>query len=141
VDLLGNVYIADSSNNRVRKIDNSGVITTIAGTGVNGGAPDGVPATESRLNTPVGLAFDAAGNLIVGHGGGGQIRRIAADTQIIETIAGRLTPGFSGDGGAAKDAQLNFPNQLAITPDGKIFVADRMNYRIRVLVPEAPSVE
>lgn len=136
VDRDGNVYIADSSNNRVRKVDTSGIITTIAGTGVVGASPDGTIATEARINTPVGILFDLAGNLLIGHGGSGRVQRILAENGTVESIAGRNAIGFSGDGGAANDALLNFPSQLAITPDGKIYLADRLNFRVRVLVPE-----
>jgi sugar lactone lactonase YvrE len=138
VDRDGNVYIADSSNNRIRKVDTSGIITTIVGTGVVGFSPDGTAAAETRINTPIGILFDLSGNLVFSHGGSGRIQRIRVDTGTVENIAGRAAIGFSGDGGAASDALLNFPNQLAITPDGKIFVADRLNYRVRVLTPEAP---
>lgn len=137
VDTSGNVYIADSNNHRIRKVDiTTGIITTIAGAGVLGAGPDAVAATESRLNTPVGIVVDASGNILIGHGGSGQIRRIDGETGIISTIAGTATLGFLGDGGPAIQARLNFPAQLVVGADGRIYLADRMNYRVRVLTAE-----
>ncbi len=137
VDTSGNLYIADSNNHRVRKVDaTTGVITTIAGTGVLGAGPDGVAATESRLNTPVGIVLDAAGNILIGHGGSGQVRRVNGATGVISTIAGTPTLGFLGDGGPANQARLNFPAQMVMGSDGRVYLADRMNYRVRVLIPE-----
>jgi trimeric autotransporter adhesin len=136
LDAEGNLYISDSLNHRVRKVEAAtGIIRTIAGTGVLGAGPNDVPALESRLNTPAGIAFDPQGNLVVAHGGSGQIRKIAMDTGIISTIAGVPAPSYGGDGGPATAAGLNFPSQIAITPDGRIFVADRMNARVRLLTP------
>ena len=122
VDSAGNVYISDSRNNRVRKVDTEGVITTFAGTGEEGPFEDrdeigdGGPATSARLSRPVGLAFDADGNLYVTDPGNSRIRRI--DTEgMITTYAGSER-SFSGDEGPAAEAQFSLPLGLEIDVDG-----------------------
>lgn len=130
----GNLYIADRDNNRIRKVDPTGVISTIAGMTEAGIGPDGVEATASRLSAPGGLLRDAAGNLYVAHGGNGQIRRIGADG-IIQTVAGLRTPGFSGDGGPADQAALSRPLQMALDAAGRILFIDFGNLRVRALTP------
>jgi trimeric autotransporter adhesin len=126
VDSAGNVYIADTNNNRIRKVSN-GVITTIAGTGTPGSQGDGGPAVNGQLNFPTGIAADSAGNLYITDGN--RIRRISAG--VISTVVGTGTPGFSGDGGPATRAQLNGPNGIAVDAGGNLFVADVANRRIR----------
>jgi uncharacterized protein (TIGR03437 family) len=135
VDTAGNVYIADTNNSRVRKVTASGVITTVAGTGVNGSSGDGGPATAAQLN-PTDVAVDSIGNLFVADYYNTLIRKV--DTSgIINTIAGR---GASlGDGGPATSAQLSFPYGLAVDAAGDIFVGDAGDYRIRKLTPVQAS--
>ena len=130
VDGSGNLYVADPRNHRIRRIDAEGVITTIAGTGERGFGGDGGPATEAQLNFSWQLALDGSGNLFVADYGNHRIRRIDAEG-VITTIAGTGERGFGGDGGPATEAQLNFPEGLAVDGSGNLYVADSLNYRIR----------
>ena len=100
VDARGNLFIADGANNRVRRVDEFGTITTVAGTGVAGFSGDGGPATQARLAVPSGLAFDAAGNTYVSDSGNNRIRRIALEGTM-QTVVGSGAGGVSGDGGPA----------------------------------------
>jgi sugar lactone lactonase YvrE len=134
VDSTGNLFIADTSNVRVRKIDSTGTITTVAGIGITGFAGDGSPATNAQIGAPEGLAIDSSGNLFIAEPGNARIREVTADG-IIHTIAGTGTPGFSGDGGSAISAQLNQPYGVAIDPSGNIFISDLNNGRVRKVDP------
>ena len=134
VDGAGNFFIADSGNGRIRRVDTAGVITTVAGTGERGFSGDGGPAVAARLDGPIGLAMDGAGNLFITDSGNGRIRRV--DTAgVITTIVGTGERGFSGDGGAAVDAQLAFPADVAVDGAGNVFIADSGNGLIRILTP------
>ncbi|MCA1674133.1 MAG: hypothetical protein LC799_18695, partial [Actinobacteria bacterium] len=126
VDGAGNAYVADTGNHRVRKIDASGVITTIAGDGIYDSTGDGGPATAARLGSPEFLAVDGSGGLIVG--GGEQVRRIDA-TGIISTVAGNGSWGFSGDGGPATAAGLERVAGLALDGMGNLYVAETARVR------------
>src|SRR5439155_2661153 len=106
VDATGNLFIADTGNQRIRKVDTNGTITTLAGTGVAGFAGEGVAAIGAQLDEPRGLALDGKGNLFVADSYNHRIRKISAEG-IITTVAGTGTRGFSGDGGRASAAQLN----------------------------------
>ena len=130
VDGSGNLYVADSGNQRIRRIDAEGVITTIAGTGVRGSSGDGGPATEAQFAAPGGLAVDGSGNLYVADWGNHGIRRIDAGG-VITTIAGTGVRGFSGDGGPATEAQFATPTDLAADGSGNLYVSDSANHRIR----------
>ncbi len=130
VDSAGNLYIADMSNDRIRMVTAAGVISTVAGTGTWGFSGDGGPGTAAQLNSPNGVATDAAGNLYIADSGNNRIRRVTA-AGIISTIAGNGTPGFSGDGGAATAAQLNYPWGLGVDSAGNVYIADSGNNRIR----------
>ena len=134
VDGSGNLYVADLSNNRIRRIDLEGVITTIGGTGEWGFGGDGGPATEAQFSFPNGLAVDGSGNLYVADTNNRRIRRIDAEG-VITTIAGTGERGFGGDGGPATEAQFSFPNGLAVDGSGNLYVADQYNNRIRVIRP------
>ncbi|MBA3914220.1 MAG: hypothetical protein H0X25_10325, partial [Acidobacteriales bacterium] len=130
VDSANNIYFSDGGNNRVRKIDAAGNISTIAGNGTPGFTGDGGAATSAELNQPYGLLFDTAGNLYIADSLNQRVRKV--DTSgIITTIAGNGTAGFSGDGGAATSASLNFPVAVAINSSNMIFVADFFNNRVR----------
>jgi sugar lactone lactonase YvrE len=131
-DSIGNVVFADTNNGKVRKITLAGALTTVAGTGGWGSGGDGGPALSARLAGPRGLALDATGNLYIADTGNNEIRMVTPDG-IMTTVAGNGTQGFSGDGGPAISAQLNYPVAVAVDGSGNLFVADRQNNRIRMV--------
>ena len=132
VDGAGNLFIAEQSNNRIRRVAfSTGLITTVAGTGTKGFSGDGGAATLAWLNDPTGVAVDRAGNLFIADPFSHRIRRVAAATGLITTVAGTGTEGFSGDGGAAIAARLNKPTGVAVDGAGNLFIADQVNDRIR----------
>jgi RHS repeat-associated protein len=130
----GSLYIADSSNQRVRRVDPSGIITTVAGTGVNGFSGDGGPAIEAQISSPGGIALGPDGSLYIADSGNNRVRRIGTDG-IITTVAGNGLQLFGGDGGLATQAELNHPERLALGPDGSLYIADRGNSRVRQISP------
>ena len=134
VDLAGNLFIADSGNNRIRRLTPGGVISTIAGSGVPGFSGDGGAAVSAALNSPLGIAVDAAGNLFIADTGNNRIRKVAPGG-VISTVAGSGVPNFSGDGGAAVNAALNSPLGIAVDAAGNLFIADSGNNRIRKVAP------
>jgi PKD repeat protein len=134
VDAQGNLYIADTVNHRVRKVS-GGVITTFAGTGVAGFSGDGGAATSAQLNFPRGVALDATGNLYISEDNS-RIRKVTGGT--ITTIAGTGVAGFSGDGGQAVSAQLNFPWGLAVDASGNLYIGDYTNNRVREIQNKQP---
>jgi sugar lactone lactonase YvrE len=129
-DEQGNLFIGDAGNRRVRRIDSDGIISTVIGTGVNGSDGDGGPATAAQLGSPGHVAVDARGNLYVSDRINDRIRKVTLDG-IIQTIAGTVPRGFSGDGGQATAATLNFPYDMAFDGDGNLYFADHNNHRIR----------
>ena len=132
VDSAGNLYIADTSNSRIRKVSASnGVITTFAGNGTPGFAGDGASATSAELNGPWGVAVDSAGNLYIADLGNNRIRKVSGGE--ITTVAGNGTAGYSGDGGAAANAELNGPSAIAPDSAGNFYIADFENDRIRIM--------
>jgi sugar lactone lactonase YvrE len=134
VDEAGNLYIADTGNQRVRMVSAAtGIITTIAGTGVHGYSGDGGPATKAELYNPEGLAVDPAGNVYIAEQANNVIRKITVATGILSTIAG--TPGslesFGGDGELATKALFDSPSEVALDGAGNVYVADSGNQRVR----------
>jgi uncharacterized protein (TIGR03437 family) len=130
VDSSGNLFFADYYNERIRKVSSGGVITTVAGNGKFGFAGDGGPATSASLNSPTGVALDASGNLYIADRDNQRIRKVSA-SGIITTFAGNGTASFSGDGGPAASAALNYPTSVAVDASGNLFIIDRENHRVR----------
>ncbi|MGI8785709.1 MAG: IPT/TIG domain-containing protein [Acidobacteriota bacterium] len=130
VDAAGNLYIADTSNHRVRRVDPSGVITTVAGMGLLGFTADNVAAGASSLTFPFSVALDAAGNLLIADTGNNRIRKVDS-AGIITTIAGTGQSGFSGDNGPATQATLSSPASVTADTAGNLFIADSNNDRVR----------
>jgi len=129
-DNAGNFYISDANGCRVRKVNASGIITTIAGTGVAGFSGDGGPATSAQLTSPYAVSFDQAGNIYIADAGNSRIRKIDA-AGIITTVAGNGTQGSSGDGGPALDAELNTTLKVVLDNNGNMYLDDAGNYRVR----------
>ena len=143
VDAHGNLYIADTYNNRVVKVTLQGLVVTVAGYGVAGYSGDGRLAAFAQLNEPAGVAVDAQGNLYIADAANNVIRRVDAKTGIITTVAGDVAAdkasdglgGFSGDGGPATSAQLNDPQGVALDGAGDLFIADTFNNAVREVSP------
>src|SRR5579875_649189 len=138
VDSFGNLYIADTGNNVIRKVNTSGVISTIAGTGSFGHSGDGGPALSAQLTGPPAVAADSSGNVFL-IDGTGWIRQISPDGSI-NTIAGNGSLGYSGDAGIATKAQLNSPTALSVDASGNLYVADTGNNAIRLLRPASSGI-
>ena len=135
VDRSGNLYIADTGNNRVRLVTPAGTITTIGGNGQVGHGGDGGRATSAQIGNPTGIAVDAAGSVYVSDGGA-SVRRILPGG-VIATIAGNGSLGYAGDGGPATNARLNQPTALALDPSANLYIADTANDAVRML--QAPT--
>jgi len=129
-DAAGNLYVADSANNRVQRVSPAGSVTTLAGTGVQGYSGDGGPAASARLNGPSGVAVDTVGGVLIADTGNHVVRRVSSNG-VITTIAGTGEAGFSGDGGAATRAAFRFPSAVATDAAGAVWVADTFNHRVR----------
>jgi sugar lactone lactonase YvrE len=145
LDAAGNVYITDKGNYKIRMVNPSEIITTIAGTTV-GYSGDGGPATLAHLNNPKGIALDVSGNLYFSETGNNRIRKIDP-TGIISTIAGygplgsAIVPHYNGDGIAATTAMLSHPSGIATDATGNLFIADVFNNRVRkVTMAAAPCI-
>ena len=137
VDASGNLFIADSGNERIREVNlATGVITTVAGTGARafgGENGDNGPATAAELNGPTGLAVDAAGDLFIGDYLENRVREVNHATGVITTVAGNGTQSYGGDGGQATAAELDQPAGVAVDANGNLFIADSSNNRIRAV--------
>jgi uncharacterized protein (TIGR03437 family) len=129
-DAAGNLYFADSGNNKVRVIRKDGTIETVAGTGVAGSAGDGGMATAAQLNSPSAVIGNAQGELYIAEYTGNRVREILTDGAI-QTVAGMGWGGFAGDGGLAIAARLNKPLALALDSQGNLYIADYGNHRVR----------
>ncbi len=130
VDGVGNVYIADVNNNRIRKVNLAGIISTIAGTGPTGYSGDGAAATLAKLNDPINVAVDPAGNIYIADRGNNLIRKVDP-VGIISTFAGNTVGTYSGDGGPATNAELYNPCGIAFDLSGNVYIADNGNHCIR----------
>ncbi len=130
VDTLGNIYIADTFNNRIRKIDTSGIITTVVGNGMQGYSGDNGPALSASLNRPANLGLDVSGNLYIADSGNNRIRKMNT-AGIITTVAGNGIGGYSGDNGPAISASLYYPTGVILDALGNIYIADYKNARVR----------
>ncbi|GAB3993610.1 hypothetical protein GCM10028807_29310 [Spirosoma daeguense] len=129
-DHLGNSFIVDTDVNRVRKINASGIISTFSGNGELGSTGDNGPAISAQLFLPRGIATDATGRVYIADSQNHRIRRINTDG-IITTVAGNGTAGFSGDGGQALNAQLNYPSEVTVDNNGNLYIVDSANNRVR----------
>jgi uncharacterized protein (TIGR03437 family) len=130
LDAAGNLYIADQGNHRIRKVGTDGIITTVAGTGQPGDSPDGMPATQSRLNTPMDVKVDTAGQIYIADTLNHRVKRVGTDGTLT-TIAGDGVPGRGADNVPATSSSLRNPAGLAIAPNGDVYIADWQNYLIR----------
>jgi trimeric autotransporter adhesin len=134
VDASGNIYIADTSNYRIRMVTSStGIITTVAGDGTIGYKGDGGPATSAGLYYPYGVTVDASGNIYIADTSNYRIRLVTRSTGIITTVAGDGTAGYKGDGGPATSASLFDPWDIAVDASGNIYIADAGNHRVRLV--------
>jgi sugar lactone lactonase YvrE len=141
VDNSGNLYIADTDNSRIRKVDLTGTITTVAGNGCADfnyrDTGDGGPATNAGLHLPEGVAVDGAGNIYILEGDSEIVRRVD-NTGTIDTVAGNGIEGYSGDGGPAIEAEMFFPATAAVDASGNLFISDNGNNCIRKVTAFVP---
>jgi hypothetical protein len=142
VDALGNLYIADSANNVIRRVSTSGVITTVAGDvaadqasgGLGGFSGDGGPATSARLHSPQGIALDQAGDLFIADTFNNAIREVTPNGTISTVVNTAGTKGSSGNGGPAAAAELNTPFDVSVDAStGDLYIADTSNNKLRVV--------
>jgi sugar lactone lactonase YvrE len=134
LDLSANIYIADTGNQRVRRVDAvTGIITTVAGSGAEGYGGDGLSATspQTKFDLPDAIAFDAQGNMYIADSLNNRIREVNASTGIITTYAGTGASGNSGDFGPATAATMDAPSGVAVDPAGNVYIADTQNNSIR----------
>jgi uncharacterized protein (TIGR03437 family) len=134
VDSAGDLYIADTYNHRIRKVDTTGTITTVAGVGVAGDGGDEGPATSASLNTPLGVTVDDNGNIYIADSGNNCVRQVTPDG-VIHILGGTGTAGFAGDGGPALSAWMDTPGGILLDGSGDLFFADTDNNRVREMIP------
>jgi hypothetical protein len=130
-DGAGNIYISDQYNERVRVVNSSGIITTVAGNGVEGFSGDGGPATSASLDHPGGLAMDSAGSLFIVDPNNERVRKVSGG--VITTVVGNGVLGYGGDGGSPLQAELSNPVAIALDNFGNMFLGDTANNRVRVV--------
>jgi sugar lactone lactonase YvrE len=131
-DRAGNLYFSDTFNNRIRRVDGRGIITTLAGNGDKGFSGDGGKATDAALNEPYGVVIDSAGNLYIADRLNRRVRRVDAATNVITTLAGTGEAAYGGDGGPATQAGLAEPNGLALGPgETRLYITDVADNRVR----------
>jgi sugar lactone lactonase YvrE len=134
VDRLYNVYIADATNGRIRKVDAiTGMISTVAGTGTSGYNGDSILATNAKVNDPVGLCVDVNLNIYIADLLNERIRKVDQTNDTIYTVAGNGTSGYNGDYIPPLSAELKSPSGVAVDAEGNIFIADTYNFRIRMV--------
>ncbi len=138
VDSSNDLYISDQINNVIRKVDTTGKITTVAGTGAFGFAGDGGPATAAEFGYPASIGLDAAGDLYIPDVNNYRIR-VVLTSGAIWTVAGDGAQGYSGDGGPAVDAAINAPRSVSVAPNGNVYIGDFGNNRVRMLAPSLPA--
>lgn len=131
-DLFGNLFIADQNNNRVRRVDSKGIITTVAGNGTAGFSGDGGPATKASLNSPTGVCTDPAGDLFIADVGNYRIRKVDTSGNIT-TVAGNGIEAGTGDGGPATQASMYIPIRCVIDATGNLYVTDQSGQKIRMI--------
>jgi sugar lactone lactonase YvrE len=137
VDRAGNLFIADSSNDRVRRVDRkTGIITTLVGSGERGFSGDGGPATAAKLYFPHGLAVDGAGSLFIADAGNHRVRKVETTAGTISTVAGTGQPQFYGDGGPATAAGLSAPRGVVVDEKENLYIADTQHGCIRKVTQE-----
>ena len=134
VDRLGNLFLADSGNYRIRKVTPAGIISTVAGNGGYGFSGDGGLASDAQLGWPASVAVDGAGNLFIADSNNYRIRKVTP-AGIISTVAGNGIQGSGGDGGPATSAQLGWPTSVAVDGSGNLFIADNRSRSIRQVTP------
>jgi sugar lactone lactonase YvrE len=132
VDGAGNIYIADFSNHRIRKIDTEGIITTVAGTGTPEYNGDGIPATTANIGEPTGVAVDAGGLVYISDQVNDRVRVVLRDG-IIMTVAGTGERGYTGDGGPSTEALINIPDIICLDRAGNLYMPDHQNFVVRKL--------
>jgi len=130
IDSVGTLYIADLGNQRIREINNRGIISTIAGCGAIGFSGDGSRATDAKMNAPYSISLNSKGDMLIADFGNQRIRKVDRNG-IISTIAGNGTIGYTGDGGTATNAQLNYPSDVVEDEAGNIYISDESNNCIR----------
>jgi trimeric autotransporter adhesin len=134
VDASGNLYVADTFNYCIRMVTKStGVITTVAGTGVSGYNGDGGQATSAEISSPYGFPVDASGNLYIADFDNHRIRMVTKSTGVITTVTGTGVSGYNGDGVQATSAEISSPFDVAVDASGNLYLADAWNYRIRMV--------
>ena len=131
IDRSGNLYIVEPTLDRIRRVDESGIISTVAGNGLSGFSGDGGPATLASLSSPGAIFVDGSGNLYIADSGNNRIRKVGASSGIIITVAGSGEADFSGDGGPATRASLFYPTGVFLDRIGNMYISDGDNHRVR----------
>lgn len=132
LDSSGNLYVTDFANHRIRKIDQAGIVTTFAGTGDPDFNGDNIAATEANIGEPTGVAVDGQGNVYISDQVNDRIRVVIPDGTI-HTVAGTGEPGYTGDGGPARDARIRIPDILCTDSEGNVYFPDHQNSVVRKL--------
>jgi sugar lactone lactonase YvrE len=141
LDPAGNLYVADVTDNRIRRVDaKTRVITTVAGTGKREFTGDGGPAAQAGIQGARGVAIDADGNMYVCEREGNRVRRVDANSGVIRTVAGAGAKGYTGDGGPALQATFNGPKWIHVGGDGMVYVVDTENHCVRQINPKDGTI-